>query len=257
MPVTAGAAHDRRHRYRRHRYGRGRVPQEEGATVTSRRITAAVTLAAVVLLAGCGGSGPTAPAGPAATPRSPGPTQGPPAPGEPAGGAATPAPPATDVPPGVDPAPGADVAPTAGTAPPGPCLDPASPLVTGALAALGDTAPGPSPWVAGAASDATVPCPDLLWLTAETPGGTASSPTHVLFFHDGRFLGTATSDAYAYTRVVEAHDATVSVQYRWLAPDDAHCCPSGGPAVVDYTWDGGQVVMRQPLPPEMVASYGG
>ncbi len=91
---------------------------------------------------------------------------------------------------------------------------------------------------------------------AETPGGTASSPSHVLFFHDDTYLGTATSDSYSYTRVVGAGGSTVSVQYRWLAPEDANCCPSGGPAVIDYTWDGSQVVMGQPLPQEMLDSYG-
>jgi hypothetical protein len=137
----------------------------------------------------------------------------------------------------------------------GRCLDLDSALVTDAFASLGD-APGGDPWVPGTASDAAGgDCPALLWATAETPMGTVSSPTQVLFFHDGAYLGTATAESYAYTRVVESTGDSVSVQYRWLGEQDANCCPSGGPAVITYSWDGSRVVMEQPLPQEMLDSY--
>ncbi len=124
-----------------------------------------------------------------------------------------------------------------------------------AFASLG-TAPGGDPWVPGTGSDAAGEnCPALLWATAETPGGTVSSPTQVLFFHDGTYLGTATAESYAYTQVVGSTDDSVSVEYRWLGEQDANCCPSGGPAVVTYSWDGSRVVMEQPLPQEMLDSY--
>lgn len=137
----------------------------------------------------------------------------------------------------------------------GPCLDLDSTLVSDAFATLGN-APGGDPWVPGAASEAAgEDCPALLWATAETPMGTVSSPTQVLFFHDGAYLGTATAESYASTRVVGSTDDSVSVQYRWLGEQDANCCPSGGPAVVTYSWDGSRVVMEQPLPQEMLDSY--
>ncbi|ABG96604.1 MULTISPECIES: LppP/LprE family lipoprotein [Rhodococcus] len=137
----------------------------------------------------------------------------------------------------------------------GRCLDLDSALVTDAFASLGN-APGGDPWVPGTASDAAGgDCPALLWATAETPMGTVSSPTQVLFFHDGAYLGTATAESYAYTRVVESTGDSVSVQYRWLGEQDANCCPSGGPAVITYSWDGSRVVMEQPLPQEMLDSY--
>ena len=137
----------------------------------------------------------------------------------------------------------------------GPCLDLDSAMVSDAFATLGN-APGGDPWVPGTASDAAgEDCPALLWATAETPMGTVSSPTQVLFFHDGTYLGTATAESFAYTDVVGSTDASVSVQYRWLGEQDANCCPSGGPAVITYSWDGSRVVMEQPLPKEMLDSY--
>ncbi|TQC46217.1 LppP/LprE family lipoprotein [Rhodococcus sp. WS4] len=137
----------------------------------------------------------------------------------------------------------------------GPCLDLDSALVADAFGTLGN-APGGDPWVPGTATDAAGEnCPQLLWATAETPMGTVSSPTQVLFFHDGTYLGTATAESYAYTRVVGSTDDAVSVEYKWLGDQDSNCCPSGGPAVITFTWDGSQVVMEQPLPPEMLDSY--
>ncbi|WP_370181192.1 LppP/LprE family lipoprotein [Rhodococcus wratislaviensis] len=146
-------------------------------------------------------------------------------------------------------------APTPAVVQAGLCLDLDSALVTDAFASLG-TAPGGDPWVPGTGSDAAGEnCPALLWATAETPGGTVSSPTQVLFFHDGTYRGTATAESYAYTQVVGSTDDSVSVEYRWLGEQDANCCPSGGPAVVTYSWDGSRVVMEQPLPQEMLDSY--
>lgn len=240
---------------------------KKGAMLTNRRIGASIALiAAAALLTACGGSDTTTlttttttpittPADadglqkpePAEQTTTPGATEFIPAPA-PAEGTARPQ--ATPTP---DDTPVASPVPEDHT---GPCLDPSSSVASDALASLGNTTPNGDPWVAGASTDAAGECPQLLWMMAETPGGTASSPSQVLFFHDGAYLGTATSDFYAYTRVVGANDSTVSVQYRWLAPQDANCCPSGGPAVIDFTWDGMQVVMEQPLPQEMLDSYG-
>ncbi|MFD4367263.1 LppP/LprE family lipoprotein [Rhodococcus sp. NPDC058521] len=137
----------------------------------------------------------------------------------------------------------------------GSCLDVNSQVVGAAFSSL-----SPSPrndgWVAGESSDAPAGnCPGLEYVLAETPGGTASSPTQVLFFHDNTYLGTATSEAYSYTTIAGSSDNSVSVNYRWLENTDASCCPSGGPATITYTWDGSQVVMEQPLPQEMLDAY--
>lgn len=152
------------------------------------------------------------------------------------------------------PEPVTPASPPPASPPPEQCLDADSQIVEAALASL-----SPSPgggWVAGRYSEAPAgSCPDLEYVLAETPGGTVSSPTHVLFFHDGTYLGTATSEAYAYTTVSAASENSVSVDYRWLAPADANCCPSGGPATIPYTWDGSRVVMGKPLPQAMLDSY--
>ncbi|NMN94818.1 LppP/LprE family lipoprotein [Antrihabitans stalactiti] len=122
------------------------------------------------------------------------------------------------------------------------CLDPTSTGVRNALASLnGD-------WTIDNSSDAQGgACPDLLWLSA-SGGNSAAAPNHVLFFHDGKYLGTATSEPYPFTQVVEADDDTVGVEYKWLVGDEAFCCPEGGPVTITYTWNGSTVVMNEPLP---------
>lgn len=135
----------------------------------------------------------------------------------------------------------------------GRCLDPNSTGVHDAVAGLDQT---PYGWIVGAASeDPLGSCPDLLWAVADVEAGTASSPRHVLFFHAGRYLGTATAEPYAFTHVAGTAGDTVTVEYRWLAEDEPNCCPAGGPAAIDYTWDGSRVVMEQPLPQAMLDSY--
>ncbi|MDO1486538.1 Uncharacterised protein [Rhodococcus rhodochrous] len=132
------------------------------------------------------------------------------------------------------------------------CLDPAAPPVADALAGLSDDG---FAWQVEDSTDAVVgDCPSLMWLVA-VGGNSASSPEHLLFFADGSYLGTATSEPYAYTSVVDASDDTVTAEYRWLAGDEPFCCPEGGPATVRYTWDGSQIVMLDPLPQEMLDSY--
>lgn len=134
------------------------------------------------------------------------------------------------------------------------CLDPASPGVVEALAAM---SPDDPYWVVDQSDPSALGnCPELLWLIATPGGATASTPEHVVFFHDGRFLGTGTSQPYSYTSVVDSTVDSVSVEYKWLGPDDANCCPTGGPATVTYRWNGESVVMEQPLPQAMLDSYG-
>lgn len=132
------------------------------------------------------------------------------------------------------------------------CLDPGSAPVADALAGLSDDG---FAWQVEDSTDAVVGyCPSLMWLVA-VGGNSASSPEHLMFFADGSYLGTATSEPYAYTSVADASDDTVTAEYRWLAGDEPFCCPEGGPATVRYTWDGSQIVMLDPLPQEMLDSY--
>lgn len=132
----------------------------------------------------------------------------------------------------------------------GPCLDVGSPLVTDAVSTLGTDVNGGN-WIPTSSSDEQVGnCPDLLWVSVDGDGvGDATYQTHVLFFRDGTYLGTATSKPYSYTHVIDSNKDSVSVQYRWLLDDDAFCCPQGGPNIVNFTWNGGAVVADGQFPP--------
>ncbi|MEK8072935.1 LppP/LprE family lipoprotein [Rhodococcoides navarretei] len=127
------------------------------------------------------------------------------------------------------------------------CLDLASGPVTQAV----DSLPlvfADSPWVA---TDMGDPCASFTWVEALPYGATVSSPTHLLFFHDAEYLGTATLDPYGFTSVAAQSVDTVTVNYRWPLADDANANPTGGPVTIDYRWDGTQVTMIGTLPPEV------
>ncbi|MCZ4076732.1 LppP/LprE family lipoprotein [Rhodococcus sp. H36-A4] len=130
------------------------------------------------------------------------------------------------------------------------CLDLASTTVTDALASLLQYFDG-VPWVATEIGD---PCGSFTWVRADTSGGTASSPVQVLFFADGDYLGTGTSEPYAFTFVDSQSVDTITVGYRWLVGDDANANPSGGPALIRYQWDGSSVTMLDALPVEVTGS---
>ncbi len=154
-------------------------------------------------------------------------------------------PPVTQAP-TVAPAPGT-TAPAAGDniSGPGRCIDTSSAGVQNALASLGGS------WVAGQAS-ANEPgrCGELLWVRA-IGGNSAGAPIHVLFFHDGKYLGTGTSEPYAFTTVVGSNLTSATVEYRWLAGDEPFAAPQGGPATITYSWNGSNVVMSGPLPSQV------
>lgn len=97
------------------------------------------------------------------------------------------------------------------------------------------------------------PCATLAWAMAVPDGATGSSPTTVLFFHDGAYLGTATARPYAFTDIdpYAQLDDTVTVSYRWLRDGEATAEVSGGPALVRYRWNGSSVDMLDSLPPEV------
>ena len=119
--------------------------------------------------------------------------------------------------------------------------------VNNALASLSEAFPGVG-WVAERATDE---CNTLAWVQATVEGATGSSPNHVLFFVDRQFVGTATAEPYAFSYVESETDDTVTVRYRWLNEGDPTANPTGGPVHIRYQWDGTQVVMLDPLPPEV------
>ncbi|MFE3104698.1 LppP/LprE family lipoprotein [Nocardia tengchongensis] len=149
--------------------------------------------------------------------------------------------------------PPADTAPA--TAANGQCVSLTSPVVTKALATLGGGVGGDGFYAESGTDAAVGSCPALLWVRAGTPHGTASSPWHIMLFNHDGYLGTATKRSTSYTSVVGSTGRTVQVQYRWLAGNDANCCPSGGPAVVTLTLgsDGQTVTPDRDFPAQAIA----
>ncbi|MFE3541622.1 LppP/LprE family lipoprotein [Nocardia sp. NPDC059177] len=162
-----------------------------------------------------------------------------PAPGNTEEPAVTPAPDETDEP----------TTPADDISGPGRCIDPSSTGVQNAVAGLGGG------WVADQASaDQPGDCGQLLWVRA-VGGNSAAAPIHVLFFHDGTYLGTATAEPYAFTHVAGANGNAVTVEYKWLVADEPFATPQGGPAAITYTWTGSGVVMSGPLPSEVTQPH--
>ncbi|PXX69368.1 LppP/LprE lipoprotein [Nocardia tenerifensis] len=193
-----------------------------------------------------------APASPGTAPASAQPGEQPANPPQPQPNPArdTVAPPAASVP--VDqkepaPAPPVDQAPNGSGH--GLCFDSNSQLARNAVGRLAPNAGG-YPWVILEASNDPIEagCDGVLsWMLVDWDG---SHPGyHVLFFTNGQYLGTATSKYYGYTTVLGKTRNTVSVQYRWVTPQDALCCPSGGPTVVTYTLNGTTVTAQGQFPP--------
>ncbi|MEV6656419.1 LppP/LprE family lipoprotein [Nocardia fluminea] len=140
-------------------------------------------------------------------------------------------------------------APAGNISGPGRCIDPASTGVQNALASLQGS------WVAGQAStDQPGSCGQLLYVRA-IGGNSAGAPIHILFFRDGKYLGTGTSEPYAFTTVVGSSNNAVTVDYRWLAGDEPFAAPQGGPATITYSWNGSKVVMGGTLPTEVTQPH--
>ncbi|MFD3506559.1 LppP/LprE family lipoprotein [Nocardia sp. NPDC058666] len=228
----------------------------------------ALIAVAVAMVTGCtdgtgSGTGTSTPRSTAASSAKPAPGTGVPAPGTEVP-AATPAPqpeettaPEIETPPATADPTVAPVPETTTSAPapannisgPGRCIDTGSTGVQNALASLGGG------WVAGQAS-ANEPgmCGELLWVRA-IGGNSAGAPIHVLFFHDGKYLGTGTSEPYAFTTVVGSNLTSATVQYRWLAGDEPFAAPQGGPVSITYSWNGSNVVMGGSLPSEVTQPH--
>ncbi|MGO2750276.1 MAG: LppP/LprE family lipoprotein [Pseudoclavibacter sp.] len=141
-------------------------------------------------------------------------------------------------------------APETGTA----CTD--STQAAALESALPQLAPFPDfpdlPWVAAEPDRETWnSCAPLSYAVATLEGGTASTPNHILLFHGGEFVGTATTDAYGFfPEVQQLSDTLITVTYRYPLPGEPNAAPSGE-AVATYAWDAAtqSVVMDGELPP--------
>lgn len=81
------------------------------------------------------------------------------------------------------------------------------------------------------------PCADLSWVTLTIRGGTASSPSQQMLFHDGEYLGTTTKEGIAFSpATVRLSDSAIQVTYRWAKEGESNAGASGR-AVSTYSWN--------------------
>ncbi|MGV9667301.1 LppP/LprE family lipoprotein [Nocardia niigatensis] len=128
------------------------------------------------------------------------------------------------------------------------CLDVDSDLARAAIARL--SPPPVGGWKTGQAADQPISagCAGVLsWMLVNSD--TNHPYTHVLFFTNGTYLGTATPDPYMYTMVTGSTRTSLSLTYHWLTGNDPMCCPQGGPSVVTFTLDGTTVKADGQFPP--------
>jgi hypothetical protein len=94
-------------------------------------------------------------------------------------------------------------------------------------------------------------CAALSWSIVTLEGATVSTPTQILLFHKGTYIGTATSTAYGFTPAVErTADGAISVTYRFNQGNESNAEASGR-AVATFTWNDetDSVDMAGDLPP--------
>lgn len=100
------------------------------------------------------------------------------------------------------------------------------------------------------------PCAELSWIDA-IPGSSpsdcciSSMAHHILLFHRGKFIGTATYEPYSFSPVItRTSDSSISVTYRYMKEDEKVHNASGR-ATAEFTWSSSQnkVVMTGEVPP--------
>ena len=99
-------------------------------------------------------------------------------------------------------------------------------------------------------------CAELSWIDA-IPGSShkecciSSMVHHILLFHRGKFIGTATYEPYSFSPVItRTSDSSISVTYRYVKGDESSASASGR-TTAEFTWSSSQnkVVMTGEVPP--------
>lgn len=81
------------------------------------------------------------------------------------------------------------------------------------------------------------PCAALSWTVVSVEMATGSSPCAILLFHEGAYLGTATSEQYGFVPDVErTAPGAILVTYRFVQGNESNAEASGR-AVATYTWN--------------------
>lgn len=100
------------------------------------------------------------------------------------------------------------------------------------------------------------PCAELSWIDA-IPGSSpsdcciSSMVHHILLFHRGKFIGTATYEPYSLSPVItRTSDSSISVTYRYVKGDESSASASGR-TTAEFSWSSSQnkVVMTGEVPP--------
>lgn len=94
-------------------------------------------------------------------------------------------------------------------------------------------------------------CAGLAALPVTVEGATGSSPSHVLLFHHGRYIGTATAQQYPHGhRITRVDDNTLTVEYPYAPKSSGSTVPTES-TTATFTFDEstGTVVMTGQLPP--------
>ena len=86
------------------------------------------------------------------------------------------------------------------------------------------------------------PCAELSWIDA-IPGSSpsdcciSSMAHHILLFHRGKFIGTATYEPYSFSPVItRTSDSSIRVTYRYMKEDEAPASASGI-TTAEFTWN--------------------
>ena len=99
-------------------------------------------------------------------------------------------------------------------------------------------------------------CAELSWIDA-IPGSSpsdcciSSMAHHILLFHRGKFIGTATYEPYSFSPVItRTSDSSISVTYRYMKEDEKVHNASGR-TTAEFSWSSSQnkVVMTGEVPP--------
>ena len=100
------------------------------------------------------------------------------------------------------------------------------------------------------------PCAELSWIDA-IPGSSpsdcciSSMAHHILLFHRGKFIGTATYEPYSFSPVItRTSDSSISVTYRYVKGDESSASASGR-TTAEFSWSSSQnkVVITGEVPP--------
>lgn len=74
---------------------------------------------------------------------------------------------------------------------------------------------------------------------------------HILLFHYGKFIGTATYEPYSFSpSITRTADNSISVTYRYMKDDESSASASGR-TTAEFSWSSSQnkVVMTGEVPP--------